>query len=88
MATKPQTISVTVRLFAIYRERLGQNQMRLSLPAPATVASSLDELTRRHPKLAPLVEHTLVAVNQEYAPGEHRLQEGDEVALIPPVSGG
>ena len=86
--TQQNAVNVTIRLFALYRERLGQSQLRLALPAEATVASLLAEVTRRYPQVAPLVEHTMVAVNQEYAEGDQRLHDGDEVALIPPVSGG
>ena len=67
MPKQRQNIQVTIRLFAIYRERMEAKQVVLSLPSPATVTNSLTELTRLHPKLAPLVEHTMVAVNQEYA---------------------
>jgi molybdopterin converting factor subunit 1 len=88
MPKQRQNIKVTIRLFAIYRERLGTKQVVISMPSPATVTNSLTELTRLHPKLAPLVEPTMVAVNQEYASGEYELQDGDEMALIPPVSGG
>ena len=83
-----RSITVTVKLFAIYRERLARSQISLALPATATVASALDELSHSYPQLSPLVHSTMVAVNQEYAPSEQELQEGDEVALIPPVSGG
>jgi molybdopterin converting factor subunit 1 len=86
--TQTRTTTVTVRLFALYRERLGRNQLRLALPAEATVATALAELARQHPQLVPLVQHTMVAVNQEYAGPEQPLRDGDEVALIPPVSGG
>ncbi len=50
--------------------------------------SVLQQLQIEHPDIGPLVEHTLVAVNQEYAESDRILAEGDELALIPPVSGG
>lgn len=88
MSTQNQNISIIIRLFAIYRERIGAKQVELSLPSLATVANALTELIRLYPNLAPLLEHTMVAVNQEYALEEHELQDGDELAVIPPVSGG
>ena len=86
--TQNSAITVTVRLFAVYRERLGQERLRLALPTEATVKGALAALAQAHPSVAPLVEHTMVAVNQEYAEPEQQLQDGDELALIPPVSGG
>ena len=83
-----EPIVVTVRLFAVYRERVGAEQVLLNLPAASTVSDVMDEVGRRYPRVASLAGTTMVAVNQEYAEGDHRLQDGDEVALIPPVSGG
>ena len=45
-------------------------------------------LRAEYPRLGPASEKALLAVNQEYVGGEYRLQDGDELALIPPVSGG
>jgi MoaE-MoaD fusion protein len=76
-------MDVTVKLFAGLRERAGTAEIRLALPEEARVA---DALTR----LAHLTAGTTVvmAVNQEYADESMRLHAGDELALIPPVSGG
>ena len=86
--TRNGAITVTIRAFAIYRERLGRAALELDLPAGATVASALAALAEANPSVSPFVEHTLVAVNQEYAESGQPLAHGDEVALIPPVSGG
>jgi molybdopterin converting factor subunit 1 len=76
-------MDVTVKLFAGLRERAGTAEIRLALPEEARVA---DALTR----LAHVTAGTTVvmAVNQEYADESMRLHAGDELALIPPVSGG
>ncbi len=74
---------VRVRLFAVLRERAGTGELELELPEPACVA---DALARLH-ELTDGVP-VVVAVNQEYAESQDVLQPGDEVALIPPVSGG
>ena len=80
------SICLHVRLFASYREAAGTNRLDVQLPRGATVAELLDAVARDVPsvKRAP----GMVAVNQEYVSHEAVLSEGDEVALIPPVSGG
>lgn len=75
-------------LFAVFRERLGTTHLEVDLPQGATVADLLEALRREHPGLGPLLAQTMVAVDQEYATPELVLQEGQQVALIPPVSGG
>ena len=74
---------MTVRLFAILRERAGARELTLELPEGARVSDALAELGDLAAGL-PLV----MAVNREYAPEEQVLGAGDELALIPPVSGG
>ena len=74
---------ITVKLFAGLRERAGESKRELELDAGARVADVWQPLG-----LGEEPEGLLYAVNKEYAPPERRLSEGDEVALIPPVSGG
>jgi MoaE-MoaD fusion protein len=76
-------VRVTVRLFAGLRERAGFGERTLELPEDSTLGDVW-------PALALGDEPTglLYALNREYAPAERRLTAGDEVALIPPVSGG
>ena len=76
-------MEVTVRLFAVLRERAGSPQLTLDLPEGARVRDALAELSDLAGDV-PLV----MAVNREYASDEHELDSGDELALIPPVSGG
>jgi molybdopterin synthase catalytic subunit len=76
-------VEVTVRLFAMLRERAGADEVRLELPDGARVGDALGELSGLADGL-PLV----MAVNREYASAETVLDAGDELALIPPVSGG
>ncbi|MGE5409010.1 MAG: molybdenum cofactor biosynthesis protein [Syntrophothermus sp.] len=80
---------VRVRLFAMLRERTGRDAVELELPADATVADALAELSRSEP-LGELLERTPVrmAVNREYADEATAIGPGDELALIPPISGG
>jgi selenide,water dikinase len=82
-------MSVRVRLFAILRERAGADWVELQLPAGALVSDALDSLGA-HDRLGGVLERLPVqlAVNRQYASPDTRLHEGDELALIPPVSGG
>ena len=74
---------VTIRLFAMLRERAGASEIELELPEGARVRDALDRLDDLAGGL-PLV----MAVNRDYADAEAELRAGDELALIPPVSGG
>lgn len=82
----PQGPSVTVRCFAAVRELLGCDRLDVVLADGATVATLRDELVRRAPDLAAL--RVAYAVNRSYAREDQVLADGDEVALIPPISGG
>ena len=81
-------MKLVVRFFALYRERAGTNTHRLELPEGATVADLTGEVRRLFPWLAPPEVQIMVAVNADYAEAETVLQDGDDVCLIPPVSGG
>ena len=62
--------------------------MELELPQGATVGRLADEMVHRYPAMTRKASRLVVAVNQEYQEHDHVLSGGDEVALIPPVSGG
>ena len=81
-------MKVTVRFFALYRERAGRNQVSLELGPGATVSQMLEEVRRLFPRLAPPTVNIVAAVNTEYAGPDTLLGDGDDIALIPPVSGG
>jgi molybdopterin converting factor subunit 1 len=82
-------VLISVRLFAVLRERAGRSALELELPDGSTVAEAIDRL-RDEPGLDEPLERIRVAaaVNREYASPEVRLSAGDELALVPPVSGG
>jgi len=82
------TLLVKARLFASFRETVGATAVELQLGPEATVRDLLAALRREHPALGTALDSAMVAVNLEYVDQEHRLVEGDEVAIIPPVSGG
>ena len=81
-------MELLVRFFALYRERAGKNMVSLDLPDNSTVADLTAEVRRRYPNLAPPEVSIVVAVNADYADPETMLRPGDDVCLIPPVSGG
>ena len=80
--------SLSVRLFAIARERAGRAQIEIDLPLPATVADLRLVLALQYPELAPLAPSVSIAVDSEYATDSTLILPGAQVALIPPVSGG
>lgn len=79
---------IRLRFFASLRERLGRGEDSCELPEGATVETVWAELKRRHPELAELESSLAFAVAQEYVDRHHPLQDDDELAVIPPVSGG
>ena len=81
-------MELNVRLFALYRERAGRSLVSVSVSDEATVADLIDEVRRQLPSLAPPEVQIVVAVNTDYADSEVALHPGDDVCLIPPVSGG
>jgi molybdopterin converting factor small subunit len=87
MPDTTRTIDVQVLLFARFAELLGAERLRLSLPAPATVQSVLDHLTAL-PGGRSLPARPLVARNHAQATPATPLEAGDEVAVLPPLSGG
>lgn len=82
-------MTIRVRLFALARDAAqGADRLDLTLPDGATVADAMSTLAGRYSAIAPLASRLAVAVNLEYVPRSYVLNEGDELALIPPVSGG
>lgn len=81
-------MSIHVKLFAAARELAGVDEITVDVAVPTTVANVREALAAAAPVVAPLLGHAVFAVNQEYAADTHAVLDGDEVALIPPVSGG
>lgn len=81
-------MNIHLRYFASLRETTGQNEESLSLPDASTVADARVLLIERYPRLQPLMQRALCAVNHRYVSLETTLHEGDEVVFIPPVGGG
>ena len=81
-------INISVKLFAIYQETYQQDEITMQLDDPATVKSVADQIFREHPELEEWREVTRYGVNMNFVDDHTLLKDGDEVVLIPPVSGG
>jgi molybdopterin synthase sulfur carrier subunit len=83
-------MQVTVLLFAKARALAGTSRIVLALEQDeATVQQVLDALCRsHHPNLAEILPRSAVALNEEYVSSQHKVRDGDSLAVIPPVSGG
>jgi molybdopterin synthase catalytic subunit len=82
------TITVHLLYFAIMRDLLGKNEETLAVPEGTAAGDLFAIVTREQPRLAALERSVMVMVNEAYAGKDQPLREGDEVAFIPPVSGG
>ena len=79
----------SVLFFAGARERAGVKEVKdFVLPENSTVKEFLDAVIEAYPTLKDILDTLAVAVNEEYVEPEHLLADGDEVAIIPPISGG
>ena len=81
-------MTVRILLFASLKDALNTSQLELEVPANSRVEDVLRLLGEREPKIARWLSHVRVARNLDYANSTDEVQEGDELALIPPVSGG
>jgi len=81
-------MNVKILYFAVLRERRGVSEETLELPEGGDVAMALAMIAKQHPPVAPLLPRAQVAVNQRIVAATAPLGDGDELALIPPVSGG
>jgi len=85
---RPGVVRARIRLFAMQRELAGTREVAVDLAVPATVGDAWNALVDRHPVLAPGRSSVRFARNGVYADASEPLDDGDEVAMIPPVSGG
>jgi molybdopterin converting factor subunit 1 len=81
-------ISITVRFFAGHRDIVGAGELQLQVAPDSTVGAVWEQLIAAYPRLAGYSGRLLYAVNQEFSTPAAVLHDGDEVAFIPPVSGG
>jgi molybdopterin synthase catalytic subunit len=81
-------MTITCRFFARYAELMGHDELELFLPPSATVRDAIDALRQRSGGASALPETMLVAVNREHTRETHVLDDGDELAFLPPLAGG
>ena len=79
---------IQVKLFAAAREIVGQGEVAIELKEGSTVGDLMEGIFSRYPRLKGIAGSLLFAVNREVAERSVNLQDGDEVGVIPPVSGG
>ncbi|MDO8431710.1 MAG: molybdenum cofactor biosynthesis protein MoaE [Candidatus Binatus sp.] len=79
---------LTLKLFATLRERARTSELTREFPAGTTIAQIWGHLGREFPELGGHHDSVGFAVNQEYVESDYQPREGDEIAFIPPVSGG
>jgi len=81
-------MKVKVKLFAIVRDRTARGEVTLTLPEDATIATAAEQLAADFPAIAQHLPRCAFALNLEYTNVSEPLKDGDELAVIPPVSGG
>ncbi|MED0672854.1 MoaD/ThiS family protein [Aneurinibacillus aneurinilyticus] len=79
---------ITIKLFAAMAEEADEETIKLPWTEGMSTADVKRWLEERYPMLAPHIPSAMVAINQEFANIEEMLRDGDEVAFLPPVSGG
>ncbi|RFZ94097.1 MoaD/ThiS family protein [Mucilaginibacter conchicola] len=80
-------MKVTVLAFGIAKDIFGASSVEVEIPGDTTAARLKAVLEQNYPRLSKLASYML-AVNNEYAGDDMHIKTGDEIALIPPVSGG
>ena len=81
-------MKITIKLFAILRDRAGVSDLTLDLRNGAHVTDAAAAVAEQLPQLGDFLPRVAYAINREYTTPTAELHEGDELALIPPVSGG
>ena len=81
-------MTVTVKLFAAARDIVGNDEQKMTMSGSVTASMILESLCSDYPQLKRYQPFLRVAVNREYVSLDHALADNDEVAILPPVSGG
>ena len=80
-------MKVRIRAFGIARDILGTSEQEMEMPASASVQVVKDQLSKQYPDFEKLRKFS-IAVNESYQEDNFQISEGDELVIIPPVSGG
>ena len=81
-------MTLTIHLFAHARELAGADRVTVEVPSGSTVAALRAALATSFPTLASLLASSAIAVNHDFVDATHTIHANDEIAVIPPVSGG
>jgi molybdopterin converting factor subunit 1 len=81
-------MKVKTKFFAAIKDIIGASEVDLELPDGMTAGDLFQRYCQEHPPLIRYAQNTMISVNLEFVPPETLIHEGDEVAFIPPVSGG
>lgn len=81
-------MKVRLLLFAVLREIVGREEVELEVATATTVGEVVEKLIAENPQIAAMADVIQVAINQEFAERNTELEPGDEIALLPPLSGG
>ncbi|MHB8377199.1 MAG: MoaD/ThiS family protein [Dehalococcoidia bacterium] len=79
---------IHVRLFAGLHDLVGQRDLVIDMPPRATIGQLRERLGEEYPVVQPFLSTLVCAVAEEYVPSDHVLEDGDNVELFPPISGG
>jgi molybdopterin converting factor subunit 1 len=84
----PNNYKIKVKLFAILRELVGVREITITVPTGITVNYLNDEILKKYPQLKSLGNKFVTSVNCKVTSGDTIISSKDEIALLPPVSGG
>ena len=84
----PNNDKIKVKLFAILRERVGESEITISVPMGITVDYLNSEILKKYPQLKSFNNKFVTSVNWKVTTGSTIISSKDEIALLPPVSGG
>jgi molybdopterin converting factor subunit 1 len=84
----PDNDKIKVRLFAILREMVGEREITITVPAGITVSYLNNEILKEYPQLKSFSNKFVTSVNCKVTTGDTVITSSDEIALLPPVSGG
>jgi len=79
---------IKLRLFAFFRQVMGAPEIAYELAEGATVSDLLEDIFKKHPSLEKSRGHVVVTINKVSVQFAEKIRDGDEVAILPPVSGG
>lgn len=81
-------MKIKLKPFAFFRQALGASDLQYEVKSGATAQDLLDDIISKYPSLEKSRDHVVITINKQAVHLEAPLHEGDEVAILPPVSGG